>query len=91
MVEVSCNDTVDGQCSIVSAMPQEVSILNGACMKQGNTPGTTCPTGNLLGCCVGTATMTHYEVCYYKMTPAATPSECAMGGGMWSATLVPAP
>ena len=63
----------------------EQATLDQNCTGQGGTPGTACPSANLVGCCnFGGAT----ETCYYDNDPsqALEASNCSAAGGTWQTT-----
>jgi hypothetical protein len=66
-----------------------VSTVAAACTNEGNTPVSTCPSANLVGCCVYAAL--GEGACYYTgyADAANAPTTCTSGGGTWSTTMVP--
>ncbi|HEX8791439.1 MAG TPA: hypothetical protein VF765_10855 [Polyangiaceae bacterium] len=81
MTKVSCDQTSMGQCAITSVPSSEVSAFQQSCMSNGGTPGTSCPTTDLVGCC----TISSTEICYYG-DGGVDQSSCASAGGTWSTT-----
>lgn len=79
-VKASCDTQSDGVCTISSVPSADVSAFQQSCMGNGGTPGTTCPTADLVGCC----TISSVEACYYGEAGPGQ-SGCTMGGGTWSA------
>jgi len=70
-----------GGCTIVQVPSSEVSASNQSCTSQGGTPGTSCPTTDLIGCC----TLSGAEACYYG-DAGGDQAACTSAGGTWSTT-----
>jgi hypothetical protein len=82
-VHVSCDlSVVNGTCSDVMVPQAEEATLDQSCTGQGGTPGTVCPSANLVGCCAFGAGA---EGCYYTSDPsqALEASNCSAAGGTW--------
>ena len=74
-------------CSQVSVPASEASAEMQSCMSGGGTPGTSCPTAGLAGCCTVTSGGVSAEACYYMAASASQDqSACTSSGGTWSTT-----
>ncbi len=79
----SCNQiATSGSCEITPTAPALLPNAANICMQEGGTPGTSCPTANLVGCC----TISGGEQCYYSNSMDAPDAQenCVGGGGTWS-------
>jgi hypothetical protein len=83
LVPTSC--LLVSSCEITPTKPSLVSNAANICMQENGTPGTTCPTANLVGCC----TISGGEQCYYTNSVDADSAaeDCTGGGGSWSTNL----
>jgi hypothetical protein len=83
-VPQSCDQssTESASCEITPTPPSELAAGSNICMQEGGTPGTSCPTTNLLGCC----TIEGGEQCYYTNNVDADDAaeDCVGGGGTWA-------
>ncbi|HTQ45991.1 MAG TPA: hypothetical protein VMI75_24715 [Polyangiaceae bacterium] len=77
--KVSCDQPSMGTCSLVQVPSSEVSAANQSCTSGGGTPGTSCPTTDLVGCC----TISTEEACYYG-DAGGDQAGCTSAGGTWS-------
>jgi hypothetical protein len=83
-VPQSCDQssTESASCEITPTPPSELAAGSNICMQEGGTPGTSCPTTDLVGCC----TIAGGEQCYYTASVEAPDAEadCVGGGGTWA-------
>jgi hypothetical protein len=80
----SCDQssTESASCEITPTPPSQLAAGSNVCVQEGGTPGTSCPTTDLVGCC----TIDGGEQCYYTASVEAPDAEadCVGGGGMWA-------
>jgi hypothetical protein len=84
MQNASCDQSAKGACQLTPTSGSNLEAAANLCKQAGGTPGTACPTANLVGCC----TIEMGEQCYYKVSPDAEDAEsiCKGGGGSWATT-----
>jgi hypothetical protein len=72
-------------CTGYTGPASEASTYQQACMSEGGTSGTGCPTASLVGCCKTTAGTVTSEACYYDaQTGNAAMMGCTGTSEMWS-------
>lgn len=80
----ACYFDAGKQCTQASAPAAAVAQAQANCMMVGGVSSETCPTANLIGCCVNSGAS-----CYYtglSHDAAKLTESCAKGGGTWAAT-----
>ena len=82
---VSCYSPNTGStpgCAMALLNPSGQTSFNNTCTSNGETPGTTCPTSGLAGCCVLSASAT----CAYGTQGPDVQAACAQMGGTYQTT-----
>jgi len=87
-VTFSCNATTAGLCTQIVVPPSEVSQETSTCTStEMGTPGTGCPSANVIGCCKLSTGEADEEQCYYTATAAEAGKSVCTGSSTWSTTM----
>jgi hypothetical protein len=87
-VTFSCNATTAGLCTQILVPQSEVSQETSTCTNtEMGTPGTGCPSANIVGCCKLSSGEANEEQCYYTATAAEAGKSACTGSSTWSTTL----